>query len=168
MDWSKRLITTQKNYRYCKKIPSENKTPDTTGLLLLTKINFDRRMNEATEYLASKSQVNPALDVADKNREQMACILIQSKGLWYKTISSVFGKYFKRLYSQLIVMKKNQKNNSNKKTELMGYVHDFSVPYQAIDISDIVNIHVYLIKNTILHKCLDPLSYFLLFYYWFC
>ena len=89
MDWSKRLITTQKNYRYCKKIPSvtglvtttaintkateiENKTPDTTGLLLLTKINFDRRMNEATEYLASKSQVNPALDVADKNREQMA------------------------------------------------------------------------------------------------
>ena len=135
MDWSKRLITTQKNYRYCKKIPSvtglvtttaintkateiENKTPDTTGLLLLTKINFDRRMNEATEYLASKSQVNPALDVADKNREQMACILIQSKGLWYKTISSVFGKYFKRLYSQLIVMKKNQKTTATKKLSL--------------------------------------------------
>ena len=75
---------------------------------------------------------------------------------------------FQKTLQSVDSYEKKPKNNSNKKTELMGYVHDFSVPYQAIDISDIVNIHVYLIKNTILHKWLDSLSYFLLFYYWSC
>ena len=34
-----------------------------------------------------------------------------------------------------------------KKTGFNGYVYDFSVDYNIIDISNIINIHKYLIKN---------------------
>ena len=34
-----------------------------------------------------------------------------------------------------------------KKTELNGYVYDFSVDYKAIDVDDIKNIHKYLMKK---------------------
>ena len=37
--------------------------------------------------------------------------------------------------------------NDMKETELNGYVYDFSVDYDTIDISDIVNIYKYLMKN---------------------
>ena len=53
----------------------ENKIPDTTGFIgitecnKLTKIGFDARIKEATKSLKSKSQVDTALDIADKNRE---------------------------------------------------------------------------------------------------
>ena len=32
-------------------------------------------------------------------------------------------------------------------TGLNGFVHNFSVDYKAFDISDIINIHKYLMKN---------------------
>ena len=48
----------------------ENKISDTTGFLTtsefnrLIKINFDTRMKEAAKNLASKSEVDAALDIA--------------------------------------------------------------------------------------------------------
>ena len=43
-----------------------------------------------------------------------------------------------------------------KKTGLKGYVYDFSVDYDAIAVSDILDIHKYLMKkNEIVQKCLD-------------
>ena len=43
-----------------------------------------------------------------------------------------------------------------KKTGLNGYIYDFSVDYDAIAVSDILNIHKYLIKkNEIVQKCWD-------------
>ena len=54
----------------------ENKIPDTTGSFTspefnrLTKISFDVRIKETTKSLVSKSQVDNALDIADKNREK--------------------------------------------------------------------------------------------------
>ena len=50
-----------------------------------------------------------------------------------------------------------------KKVELNGKVHNFSVNYETIDISDIANTHKYLIKNMTLYKCLDSLIKHLLF-----
>ena len=41
-----------------------------------------------------------------------------------------------------------------KKTGLNGYVHDFSVDFNTTDISNIVDIHKYLIKKLNI-KCLD-------------
>ena len=35
----------------------------------------------------------------------------------------------------------------NKKTGFSGYVYDFSVDYDATDVDDIVDIHIYLMKN---------------------
>ena len=55
----------------------ENKIPDTTGFIAttefnrLTNIRFDARMKEATESLASKDRVTTALDIADRNRENI-------------------------------------------------------------------------------------------------
>ena len=40
-----------------------------------------------------------------------------------------------------------------KKTELNGYVYDFSVDYNFIDTSNIINIHKYLMKKHDI-KCL--------------
>ena len=43
-----------------------------------------------------------------------------------------------------------------KTTGLKGYYYDFSVDYDAIAVSDILNIHKYLMKkNEIALKCLD-------------
>ena len=42
----------------------------------------------------------------------------------------MFIQYFKRFYSQ-----------RHEKTVLKGYVYHFSINYDAIDISDIVNVH---------------------------
>ena len=43
-----------------------------------------------------------------------------------------------------------------KKTELKGYGYDFSVNYDAIAVSDILDIHKYLMKkNEIVKKCSD-------------
>ena len=39
--------------------------------------------------------------------------------------------------------------NNMKKTALNGYVYEFSVDYNIIDISNIINIHTYLMKNVI-------------------
>ena len=39
--------------------------------------------------------------------------------------------------------------NNMKKTGLYGYVYNFSVDYDNIDVADILDIHKYLIKNTI-------------------
>ena len=53
----------------------ENKIPDTIGSIIipefdrLMKIHFDARMKQPTKRLASKSQVDTALDTADKNRK---------------------------------------------------------------------------------------------------
>ena len=39
--------------------------------------------------------------------------------------------------------------NNTKKTGLHGYVYNFSVDYDNIDVANILDIHKYLIKNTI-------------------
>ena len=45
------------------------------------------------------------------------------------------------------------------KTGLNGYVHDFSVDYDAIALDDILDIHIYLIKkNDSITKCLGLLK----------
>ena len=49
-----------------------------------------------------------------------------------------------------------------------GYVYDFFVDYANINISDVTNIHKYLMKKTILYKYLDPLGKRLLFRCWYC
>ena len=38
-------------------------------------------------------------------------------------------------------------DNMKKKTGFNGYVHDFSVDYEATDVDDIVDIHKYLMKE---------------------
>ena len=38
---------------------------------------------------------------------------------------------------------------------LNGYVYDFSVDYNSIDVSDIINIYKYLIKKHGIKQCLD-------------
>ena len=38
-------------------------------------------------------------------------------------------------------------DNMKKKTAFNGYVYDFSVDYDAIDVDDIVDIHKYLMKK---------------------
>ena len=46
-----------------------------------------------------------------------------------------------------------------KKTELDGYVYDFSVDYHAIAVDDILDIHKYLMKkNNMIQKCLGLLK----------
>ena len=55
----------------------ENKIPDTTGFITTSefnrpaKISFDARIIEEAKSLASKSQVDGALDIGDKNREKI-------------------------------------------------------------------------------------------------
>ena len=44
--------------------------------------------------------------------------------------------------------------NSMKKKRLNGNMYDFSIDYNSIDISDITNIHKYLMKKHDI-KCLD-------------
>ena len=56
---------------------TENKIPDATGFVTtakfnrLTKISFDAKMKETVKILASKSEVDNALDIADKNGEKI-------------------------------------------------------------------------------------------------
>ena len=46
-----------------------------------------------------------------------------------------------------------------KTTELSGYACDFSVDYDAISVTDILDIHRYLMKkNNMIQKCLDLLK----------
>ena len=42
-----------------------------------------------------------------------------------------------------------------KQTGLNGYVYDFSVYYDAIDVDDILGIHKYLMKKNNIKQCLD-------------
>ena len=42
---------------------------------------------------------------------------------------------------------KDWSTNNMKKTSLIGYVYDFSVGYDAIDVDDIKDIHKYLMKK---------------------
>ena len=44
-------------------------------------------------------------------------------------------------------MSKDWSVDNMKKTGLKGYVYDFSVDYDAIGVSDILDIHKYLMKN---------------------
>ena len=45
-----------------------------------------------------------------------------------------------------------------KKTRLNGHVYNFSVDYNTIDITDIINIHKYLMKKHDIKKCFDLLK----------
>ena len=48
--------------------------------------------------------------------------------------------------------------NNMKMTELKGYVYDFSVDYDAIRVSDMLDIHKYLVKKNeiiVAEKCSD-------------
>ena len=55
----------------------ENKMPHTTTFITtpefirLTKVNFDARMKQELKGIASKSQLDAALDMANKNREKI-------------------------------------------------------------------------------------------------
>ena len=55
----------------------ESKIPDTRGFVTnpaftrLTKIIFDTSLTEAAKNLASKSQVDNAIDIANKSREKL-------------------------------------------------------------------------------------------------
>ena len=61
-----------------------------------------------------------------------------------KKISIVFGKYFKRLHRW-----------EHEITGLKRYIYNFSVSYDAINVSGIEDIYKYLMKNATLYKCLD-------------
>ena len=56
---------------------TENKIPDTKRFITTpkfnrsTKTNFDAKMKKAVKSLASKSQVDNALGISDKSREQI-------------------------------------------------------------------------------------------------
>ena len=51
-------------------------------------------------------------------------------------------------------MSKDWSVDNMKKTSLKGFVYDYSVDYDAIKVSDILNIHKYLMdKNDIVSKC---------------
>ena len=69
------LVTTTALNKSVKEI--ENKIPDTTGFITtpelnrLAKISFDARVEKATECLPSNSQVDNALDIAEKYREKI-------------------------------------------------------------------------------------------------
>ena len=53
----------------------------------------------------------------------------------------------------------NDFSESNmKKTGLYGSIYEFSIDHKAIAVNDILDIHKYLTKNTILYKCLDLLK----------
>lgn len=47
---------------------------------------------------------------------------------------------------------KNKSNNNNKNTGLNGKIYNFSVGYHSINVSDIEDIHRYLMENTLLYK----------------
>ena len=49
----------------------------------------------------------------------------------------------------LEIISKDFSVDNIKKTRLNGYVHDFSFDYNAIDTSNFINIHKYLMKNMI-------------------
>ena len=68
----------------------------------------------------------------------------------------MFKKYFRRIFSQLHEKKK-------KKTGLNWCVHDFYVDYKAFDISDVTDIHKYLISyfiNFHPNECSQKLYYY--------
>ena len=52
-------------------------------------------------------------------------------------------------------------SNMKKKTALNGCVYDFSVDYRALDTSDIINIHKYLMKKHNIKYCLSLLKKYL-------
>ena len=54
--------------------------------------------------------------------------------------------------------------DNKKKTGLYGYVYDFSVDYDSIDVDDILNIHNFLMKKHNIKWCLDLLRKCLLDY----
>ena len=45
------------------------------------------------------------------------------------------------------------------KTGLNGYVYDFYVDYETIDISDVINIYKYLMEKQDIKQCLDFFFY---------
>ena len=51
-----------------------------------------------------------------------------------------------------------------KKTGLYGYVYDFSVDYDIIDVTDILDIHKYLIVKNNMKLCSALLNKYLLHY----
>ena len=72
-------------------------------------------------------------------------ISIQSQRLRSKTISIIFRKNFKKIFAV----------NNMKKTGLNGYVYKIYTDYNINDISNIINIHKYLMKNYDTKLCLD-------------
>ena len=54
-----------------KKITDTTKFIETQYFNKLTKLNFDARMAETSEYLATKNQVETEIDLKDKNREKI-------------------------------------------------------------------------------------------------
>ena len=59
---------------------------------------------------------------------------------------------------------KNLSVDNVKETGLYGYVYNFSVNYDSIDVAAIWDIHKYLMKRHNLKKCLDMLKNYLLDY----
>ena len=102
---------------------TENKQPDTTGFNTtpefnkLTKTPFDWRMKKSSKTTCKENQVDNALDIADKNREDMKRLqafdlsyfndrryfhtftLMDCKTTWY------FNQFIIVLQSQLRILK---------------------------------------------------------------
>ena len=72
----------------------------------------------------------------------------------YKSINSKQRTEVKRYPFCLGNISKDLKVNNMKKTGLNGMVYDFSVIYETIDISNIINIHKYLMKKQYCIKAL--------------
>ena len=53
------------------------------------------------------------------------------------------------------ILKKDFTVNNMIKTGLNGYVFDFYVDYETIDISDVINIYKYLMEKQDIKQCLD-------------
>ena len=54
---------------------------------------------------------------------------------------------FKAKDSEIVAISKDWSIDNMKNTELNGYVYDFSVDYDAISVTDILDIHKYLMKK---------------------
>ena len=87
MNWLKMLIYWFKTRKSLKKDwRCDKKTPDTSKFIMsqyfniLRKINFNARMAEALKKLATKKQVENALDLGNKNAEKN----LKTSNVWFK------------------------------------------------------------------------------------
>ena len=82
-------------------------------------------------------------------------ISVQSNGFWIKKYPLCLGNIWKDFTAN---------NMKIQKAGLNGYVYEFSVHYNIIDASNVINIHKYLMKKHDIKLCLELLKNCLLYY----